>query len=183
MGGDWVYRLSQQPLCQSRVEIFQENAQSSLNIAQKLPAIIDESHAKNFTPDAILLDNTITDAHFWEDQRWFEAVVRALVQSFPGTVIVSLVVDAIPSLVDSTGNHEKAFLGWLHQVQRHYGLTVINIAKMVRLLHSTHTKDLLWPQSTNMISSNGTELSDLVSDEQGLDPVYWANFLPKVQKI
>ena len=63
---------------------FQENAQSSLNIAQKLPAIIDEFHAKNVTPDAILLDNTITDAQFREDQPWFEVVVRALVQSFPG---------------------------------------------------------------------------------------------------
>eukprot|EP00571_Detonula_confervacea_P001836 CAMPEP_0172317276 /NCGR_PEP_ID=MMETSP1058-20130122/31129_1 /TAXON_ID=83371 /ORGANISM="Detonula confervacea, Strain CCMP 353" /LENGTH=673 /DNA_ID=CAMNT_0013031797 /DNA_START=8 /DNA_END=2029 /DNA_ORIENTATION=+ len=170
--------------------MFQENAQSSLNIAQKLPAIIDEFRAKNVTPDAILLDNTITDRLISVNRPWFEAVVRVLVQSFPGTVIVSL-EDAIPSFVNVTNANDrvKQFIRGLHQVQRQYGLTVVNIAKMVRLLHHKNENntqlnpiDLLWPQSTHMSSFSGLKLDDLVTRQQGLDPVYWANFLPKVQK-
>jgi len=166
--------------------MHQENSQKSANIAQKLPSIMHDLDYRNITLDAILLDNTISDQRSALDRPWFEVIIRVLVQAYPGAVIISL-VDALPSLVYPHEVHEVLFSQRLHQIQRHYNLTVMDIAKMVRFLHHdaiVHNKslsgaipvDYLWPQATYMVSSNGTEHGDL------LNPMYWANFLPKTQK-
>jgi hypothetical protein len=216
--------------------MYQENAQNSANIAQKMPSILDEFRYRNVTPDAILLDNSIIDVHFGTERPWFEAVLREFLKTFPETVIVSL-VDATPSFVDVPGNSEYSynFVPWFHRVQDHYGLTVVDIAKMVQHLrlhdnessgdhdivqrsiddywrhqprqhmkvtildliqswlvrrgiiteeytneHSTFI-DILWPQSTNMITFNGTILHNLL-DVFDSGQVYWLNFLPRTRK-
>jgi len=168
--------------------MHQENSQKSANIAQKLPSIMQDLDSRNVTLDAILLDNTISDQASALDRPWFEKIIRVLVQAFPGAVIVSL-VDAVPSLVHPRKDREVMFSQRLHQVQRHYDLTVMDIAKMVRFLHhdaTIHKKsltgtlpvDLLWPQASHMVSSNGTEYID----GNLFNPMYWANFLPKTRK-
>ncbi|KAL3790622.1 hypothetical protein ACHAW5_004189 [Stephanodiscus triporus] len=115
--------------------MLQENAQGSVNIAQKLPMILDEFRYRNATPDVILLDNTISDSRYGVAKPWFEAVVRAFLQSFPDVVVVSL-IDAVPAFVDMPGNSEynDVFTGWLRRVQAHYGLAVVDVASMVRHL-------------------------------------------------
>jgi hypothetical protein len=216
--------------------MYQENAQGSQNIAQKISSVIDEFRDRNVTPDVILLDNSMIDVKFGIERPWFEKVVRVFLQTFPDAVIVSL-VDAVPTLVDFPGNYEynHTFASWLHRVQGHYGLAVVNIAKMVRhmrlygndslgnrsIIHSSinnywqrqrrqHQKvfswhffnrwlvrrgiingaysnedstiiDLLWPQSTDMITPNGTIMRNL-EDEFDDGEVYWLNFLPMSRK-
>jgi len=173
---------------------YQENAQTSSNIGQKLPAIIEEF--KNYTPDVIFLDNTISDIYQVKhnDKPWFEAVVRVMVKSFPETVLVSL-VDAQPRLVDP--KNDQIYNKWLHQVQEHYGLAVVDIAKMTRLLRfnesynintATHPTaddngpiDYLWPQSLHMALSNGTKVEGSAVDRVRI-PVYFASFLPLTRK-
>ena len=115
--------------------MYQENAQGSANIAQKMPSIIDEFRDRNVTPDAILLDNSMGDMAYGMGRPWFEAVVRAFLQSFPDTVIVSL-VDAQPGYVDAPENYDynDAFTRWFRRVQAHYGLAVVDVAKMVQHL-------------------------------------------------
>jgi hypothetical protein len=115
--------------------MYQENAQSSANVAQQLPAIINEFRHRNVTPDVILLDNSIQDVLYGIEHPWFEAVVRVLVETFPDAVIVS-VVDGIPSFVNVTGNgyYHNDFTLWMHRVQAHYGLAVVDLAKMVGTL-------------------------------------------------
>ena len=76
--------------------MFQEKAQGLTNISQKMPAIIDKYCSWNATPDVILLDNSIGDGSYGIERPWFEAIVRAFIESFPDTVLVSL-VDAVPS--------------------------------------------------------------------------------------
>ena len=175
--------------------MFQENAQTSGNIAQKLPSILDEYYTtKNVKFDVIILDNTITDINAERKRPWFEAIVRLLVKVSPDTVIISL-VDALPRILSATSGgdgshdeqfpHEKHYVTWIHDVQRHYGLTVVDIARMAGILRnkSSTEEDLLWPQTEGtMISSNGTMLDDVQSDRAGTTPVYWSNFLPKVRK-
>ncbi|KAL3816349.1 hypothetical protein ACHAXA_011449 [Cyclostephanos tholiformis] len=213
--------------------MYQENAQNSANVAQRLPSILDEFRDRNATPDAILLDNTIIDVHFGIQRPWFEAVVREFIRSYPDTVIVSL-IDAAPSLVDVPGNdyYDYNFVPWLHRVQDHYGLAVVDIAKMVQhlrlhdnenggdheivqksiddfrkrqnlkvtvwdrvkrwlvrrgIITAAYTNedstfiDILWPQSSNMITSNGTIVHNII-DEFDIGEVYWLNFLPRTRK-
>ena len=98
-------------------------------------------------------------------------------------------MDALPRILSATsggdGSHEERYVTWIHDVQRHYGLTVVDIARMAGILRnkSSTEEDLLWPQTEGtMISSNGTMLDDVQSDRAGTTPVYWSNFLPKVRK-
>jgi hypothetical protein len=115
--------------------MYQENAQNSANVAQKIPSILDEFRNRNVTPDAILLDNTICDVNFGTERPWFEAVVRELSRSYPDTVILSL-ISAIPSYIDVPENHDysDAFTKYFRLVQAHYGLAVVDVAKMVQHL-------------------------------------------------
>ena len=174
--------------------MFQENAQTSGNIAQKLPSIIDEYYTtKRVKFDVIILDNTITDINAERERPWFEAIVRLLVKVSPDTVIISL-VDALPRILSVTSgrnglqeepSNDKHYVTWIHDVQRHYGLTVVDIARMAGISRneSSSEEDLLWPQTEGtMISSNGTILGDPLYDGMGTTPVYWSNFLPKVRK-
>jgi len=100
-------------------------------------------------------------------------------------------VDALPRILSATSGgdgsheerfpHEKHYVTWIHDVHRHYGLTVVDIARMAGILgnESSTEEDLLWPQTEGtMISSNGTILDDVQSDMTGATPVYWSNFLP-----
>ena len=115
--------------------MLQENAQGSANIAQKIPSLIDEFRDRNVAPDAILLDNSIGDEKYGIESPWYEAVIRVLLQSFPDTVIVSL-VDATPAYVDAPKNYDynDGFTQWFRRVQAHYGLAVVDVAKMVQYL-------------------------------------------------
>ena len=115
--------------------MYQENAQGSANIAQKLPSVLDDFRNRNEIPDAILLDNSITDLGYGMGKPWFEAVVRALLQSYPDAVVLSL-VDAVPQYVDMPGNrdYKRKYAKWMRRVQEHYGLAVVNVADMVRHL-------------------------------------------------
>jgi len=115
--------------------MYQENAQGSANIAQKLPSILDDFRNRNEMPDAILLDNSITDLGYGTSKPWFEAVVRALLRSYPDAVVLSL-VDAVPQYVDLPGNRDYRgeYAKWMRRVQEHYGLAVVNVADMVRRL-------------------------------------------------
>lgn len=144
--------------------MYQENAQGSVNIAQKMPSIIDEYYNRNVTPDAILLDNTIIDQKYGTVKPWFEAIVRAFIDSFPDTVIVSM-VSATPSFVNISENDEydRIYNPWLQQVQSHYGLVVVNFGMMVRhnrlnlnntIYKNVNSKamDILWPQASQMMS-------------------------------
>lgn len=176
--------------------MYQENAQGSVNIAQKMPSIIDEHKQRNVTPDAILLDNTIIDADSYRP--WFEATVRAFIKSFPETVIISI-VDGKPHFDDSA----RLNTSWLHRVQRHYGLAVVDFEAMaLRQRHDTGLSDnimkniykgrsireddddttsidLIWPQATYMKFANGTKAydEDCISGE-----MYWTNFVPRTRK-
>jgi hypothetical protein len=218
--------------------MYQENAQNSANIAQKMPSILDEFRDRNVSPDAILLDNSIIDVHFGTERPWFEAVIRVFLKTFPDTVLVSL-VDATPSFVDVPGNSEYShnFVPWLRRVQDHYDLTVVDIAKMVqhlrlhdnksggdndivrrsiddywrnqpkqhqkvsilghikrwlvrqRIITEAYTNenstfiDILWPQSSNMITFNGSIMHNLIAEEDfDNGEVYWLNFLPRTRK-
>ena len=96
--------------------MYQENAQGSVNIAQKMPSIVDEYRERGADPDVILLDNTITDAY--DAKPWFEAVVRALLGTFPDTVIVSL--------RDAQNDMAENFPDWANIV-RHYGLSSVDL--------------------------------------------------------
>ena len=165
--------------------MWQENAQGSLNIAQKLPALMESFRSKNVTPDAILLDNSITDLNL---EAWFEAVVRALLQTYPGVVIVSI-VDASPNLVtfSEKRKHLREYYQYLRGVQIHYDLTVVDLAEMVRVQHNesssnnndTHIQqDRIWPQATYMVSASGEQKND----KEAKGEVYWSNFVPKVRK-
>ena len=218
--------------------MYQENAQGSNNIAQKIPSFVDEFRDRNVTPDAILLDNSMIDVKFGMEKPWFEAIVRVFLQTYPDVVIVSL-VDAVPSFVDVPGNYDYnyTFAPWLRRIQEHYGLVVVDIAKMVRHMRlygydsgggsnrdivrdsiddyrhrqrRQHPKvpswhslkrwlvrrgiisgaysnedsaiiDLLWPQSTDMITPNGTIMHNL-KDDFDYGEVYWLNFLPMSRK-
>jgi hypothetical protein len=221
--------------------MYQENAQGSNNIAQKMPSFIHEFRNRNVTPDAILLDNSMIDVKFGIERPWFEAIVRVFLSTYPDVVIIS-VVDAVPSFVDVPGNYDynHTFAPWLRRVQEHYGLAVVDVAKMVRhmRLHGNdddggggnrgivrgsiddyrqrrqrrlqHPKvlswhslrrwlvrrgiiageysnedsaiiDLLWPQSTDMITPNGTIMHNLKDDFDDGE-VYWLNFLPMSRK-
>ena len=187
-------------------KMLQANGQNSGTIAQLLPSILHDFQSQNITPDAILLDNTIGDKHL--DAPWFEAIIRVFMQKFPNTVIVSI-VDATRYMVEaySTGQNYNGYPLHLNKVQGHYKLEVIDIANMVMNLSllspsppqllrhpimiqhldtSPKLPDLLWPQSTQMISGSGKVLGDgeanqlFVSDSE---PVYFHNFLPRVQKF
>ncbi|KAL3763815.1 hypothetical protein ACHAWU_001875 [Discostella pseudostelligera] len=176
--------------------MYQENAQGSVNIAQKMPSIIDEYKQRNVTPDAILLDNTIIDAGTYRP--WFEATVRAFIKSFPDTVIISI-VDGKPFFDDSP----RSDTAWLHQIQRHYGLAVVDFEAMALLQrHDTGLSDnimknlyngrsireveddttpidLIWPQATYMKFANGTIAYDEDCDS---GEMYWTNFVPLTRK-
>ena len=43
-------------------------------------------------------------------------------------------MDALPRILSATsggdGSHEERYVTWIHDVQRHYGLTVVDIARM-----------------------------------------------------
>ena len=171
--------------------MYQENTQGSVNIAQKMPSIIEEYYNRNVTPDAILLDNTIIDKNYGIAKPWFEAIVRAFIESFPDTVIVSM-VSAIPSFVNISENNEYdgIYPSWMQQVQSHYGLAVVDFGMMVRHmrlnLNNTIFKnvdskaiDLLWPQADQMMSKNGSAVFDM---EQETGEVYWLNYLPLTRK-
>ena len=126
---------SSPPAALVEFRMYQENAQGSANIAQKLPSILDDFRNRNEVPDAILLDNSITDLGYGMSKPWFEAVVRALLQSYPEAVVLSL-VDAVPQYVDLPGNrdYKGKYAKWMRRVQEHYGLAVVNVADMVRHL-------------------------------------------------
>jgi hypothetical protein len=187
-------------------KMLQANGQNSGTIAQLLPSFLHDFQSQNITPDAILLDNTIGDKHLGAP--WFEAIIRVFMQTFPNTVIVSI-VDATRYMVEAygTGRNYNGYPLELNQVQGHYKLEVIDIANMVMNLSlpssvppqllshpimiqhldtSSKLPDLLWPQSTQMISGSGKVLGDgeahqlFVSDSE---PVYFHNFLPRVQKF
>jgi hypothetical protein len=181
--------------------MYQENAQGSVNIAQKIPSIIDEFINESTSPDAILLDNTIIDLGM--NKPWFEAVVRAFLKSFPETVIVSI-VDGVPQFVDNPKDSDNS---WLYQVQKHYGLMVVDFATMARMQrHDTDRSDylvkkiysdqstmvgnedydakstlidLLWPQASYMKFANGTIAYD---DDADNGEIYWTNFFPRTRK-
>ena len=187
--------------------MYQENAQGSVNIAHKIPSIVNEFFDENTSPDAILLDNTIIDLGM--NRPWFEAVVRAFIKHFPGTVLVSI-VDAVSHFTDNPegGDHSR----WLYDVQTHYGLTVVNIGKMSRLQRHVNTStyiqrsvveeakriyrehpasgdnydenntilDLIWPQADHMKSGNGSVYYD--SEANGGGEVYWSQFIPWTRK-
>ena len=166
--------------------MYQENAQGSVNIAQKLPSVVDEYRTKGADPDVILLDNTITDA-FYVGKPWFEAVVRALLETFPDAVIVCL-RDAKNDLAESFPDYVE--------VVRHYGLAHVDFVKMVDTLRYSREepyaglrqeypgKDLLWPQVQGMVASNGSACGDgepACPYSYGV-PCYWQDFLPLVEK-
>jgi len=170
--------------------MLQEHAQGSVNIAQKLPAFIESFRSKNVTPDAILLDNTLIDSKSFEPS-WFEVVIRALVQTYPGLLIVSI-VDGISNFVNFTKHKgQKEYYKGLRDVQRHYGLTVVNIAHMARVLKNETSddnnneyhqrQDRLWPQSKYMVNASGHELP-VEFDGHNHRESYWANFVPRVRK-
>jgi hypothetical protein len=123
--------------------MYQENAQGSANIAQRIPSLIDEYNNRNVTPDVILLDNTIGDQMYGIARPWFEAVVRAFIDAFPDTVLVSM-VSAIPAMVNVSGNnqYDTKFPPWLHEVQNHYGLAVVDFAMMVQHLRLHNNNDI-----------------------------------------
>ena len=189
--------------------MYQENAQGSVNVAQKIPSIVDEFINENTSPDVILLDNTIIDLGM--NKPWFEASVRAFIEHFPGTVIVSI-VDGIPQFGDNPENWDISNMyTWLYDVQKHYGLTVVDMGKMTLLQrhdttgtyiersvideakrvyreHPARGNDydenstiinLLWPQSSFMLSGNGSALPD--QDTSARD-VYWLEFIPWTRK-
>lgn len=163
--------------------MWQENAQGSVNIAQKLPAVMESFITKNVAPDAILLDNTIIDLRSLEP--WFEVVVRALVQAYPEIVLIS-VVDGIPDLVNSKESDYQNYYQWLRDVHRRYGLAVVDIAEMVRVLRNESKsgpdsrQDSLWPQAQYMINASNEVEKDETKSEHG--EIYWANFTPRVRK-
>lgn len=157
--------------------MWQENTQGSVNIAQKLPAFIESFRSKDVTPDAILLDNSVSDS---QHEPWFEAIVRVLLQTYPGVLIVSI-VDAMPKLLRLPYNDYE----WLRSVQQHYELAAVDLPEMYRVLRNessdgaaTAQQDRLWPQASYMVSASG---------EKQYDPgiigeAYWANFVPRVRK-
>ena len=199
--------------------MYQENAQNSANVAQKIPSILDEFRDRNATPDAILLDNSICDVNFGTERPWFEAVVREFIRSYPNTVILSL-ISAIPSYVDAPKNHDfdDAFSKYFRSVMGHYGLAVVDVAKMVQhlRLHGNESDgdydivqknidhywqrqlryrpvftdayanenstiiDIIWPQASDMIRTNGIILHDALYSDEG--EIFWLNFLPRSRK-
>ena len=204
-------RVLGSPFPAVRWKMLQTNAQNSINVAHLIPMLLDEFTNTTTTLDAIILDNAITDRLL--GTIWYEALVRTLLQNFPQTLIVSL-VDAISGTVGTRKeNGVTDFTTKLHAVQDHYGLTVVDMTTMVRHLFNktdqillenvnvvqqllkeyqniTHGNvqvdqlDLLWPQSSHMVSSNGTSLDDFGAQDEFNKgaPVYWANYLPIVQK-
>lgn len=166
--------------CEIEWRMLQENAQGSVNIAQKIPTILNDFSSKNTTPDAILMNNLIVDGRA---PTWFEAVVRVFAQTYPAALMVSL-IDGLTAYVNpSVDSYEDNVVKQVREVQRHYGLLSVDFAKMVEILQSNNSVDMLWPQSYHMISSNGTHLDDLESMKfSPTNPVYWANFLPKTRK-
>jgi hypothetical protein len=163
--------------CKVEWHMMQENAQGSVNIAQKIPAILCEFSSKNTTPDAIFLDSSQSDPHN-NRKPWFEAIVRVFTKSYPAALIVSL-INGSPDLLMPVEFVEHA-----HKVQKHYGLATVDIAKMVKVLQQNNSVDLLWPQASSMALSNGTEIMGDPADNYARpnSPVFWANFLPKVHK-
>ncbi|EJK45527.1 hypothetical protein THAOC_35852 [Thalassiosira oceanica] len=166
--------------------MYQENAQGSVNIAQKLPSVVDEYRTKGADPDVILLDNTITDA-FYGPKPWFEALVRALLGAFPDAVVVSL--------RDAKNDMAESFPDYL-DIVRHYGLASVDLVRMVGTLRSSRDEpyaslrrrhpgvDLLWPQVQRMVESDGTACGDgepACPYDHGV-PCYWDGFLPRVEK-
>ena len=169
-------------LCQVNWKMFQHGSQGSVNIAQKLHAILHDEFS-DFAPDAILLDNSIIDFNVNEIKKpWFEAVVRALIERYPRAMIVSL-IDAIPSLIDTKTRRSVQFVDRLHAIQKHYGMVSVDLARMVRHLAHNNSIDLLWPQSRQLIASNGTKVPDQNNMAHLFSAVYWDTFLPRVQMI
>jgi hypothetical protein len=185
-------------------KMYQENAQGSVNIAQKIPSIVES--LQTTPPDAILLDNSIIDRG--ASRPWFEAIVRAFIKVFPGTLLVSI-VDGIDDFVDNKDRGQYSPI--LHDVQDHYGLTVVDIGKMAHLQRhdnsSTYIEssvieearrvyrehpasgddfdedttiiDLIWPQPAIMKSGNGAVLTD---DDARVGEAYFAQFVPLTRK-
>jgi hypothetical protein len=97
--------------------------------------------------------------------------------------MVSLIDGSTAYVNPSVDSYEDNVVKQVREVQRHYGLLSVDFAKMVEILQSNNSVDMLWPQSYHMISSNGTHLDDLESMKfSPTNPVYWANFLPKTRK-
>jgi len=156
--------------------MWQENSQGSMNVAQKLPAFIESFRSKSVTPDAILLDNSLSAS---VSEPWFEAIVRVFLQTYPGVVIVSI-VDAMPQLLSLPYDDYE----WLRSVQQHYELAAVDLPEMYRVLNessdgaATTQQDRLWPQANYMVSARGEKMYD--PDING--EAYWANFVPRVRK-
>ena len=186
-------------------KMYQANGQNSGTIAQLLPTILRDLQSKNITLDAILLDNTIGDRLL--DAPYFEAIIRTLMQTFPQAVIVSI-VDATRHIVEaySSGKKYNDFPSTLDKVQHHYQMEVVDIAKMVQNLNvlsslptellshplliehldKQHTiPDLLWPQSTQMITGDEKVIGDKETHRKFVEgeAVYFYNFLPKIRKF
>ena len=159
--------------------MFQENAQTSLNIAQKLPSLIKTFARRSIVPAALILDNTITDSKSTEP--WFESLIRALVSTYPKAVIVS-VVGGVPQFVNSSKNANTAqFYERLREVQQHYALTVVDMAQMTRVLRGesgSAQPDRLWPQADFMVDAFGTALGP----RNATRVQYFAHFTPRVRK-
>ena len=186
-------------------KMYQANGQNSGTIAQLLPTILHDLQSQDITLDAILLDNTIGDRLL--DAPYFEAVIRSLMQTFPRAIIVSI-VDATRHMVESysSGKNYNDFPSTLDKVQHHYQLEVVDIAKMVQNLNDLsslppdllshplliehldkqHTiPDLLWPQSTQMITGDEKVIGDKETHQKFVagEAVYFYNFLPKIRKF
>jgi hypothetical protein len=172
--------------------MLQANAQASNNVMHRLPSLIEEYHSNNKTMDVLLLNNGISDLH--RGAIWFEAVVRVVLEHFPQIVIISL-VDGIPEFVGNGDEYAQGFLGSYINVQDHYNITRIDIAKMSRLLRDSDQKiysalrqqypesSLLWPQVDKLMYANGTTLTEEYSGVRpGGLPIYWANYTPRVEK-
>jgi len=174
--------------------MLQTNAQSSNNVAQRLPSLIEEFHSKNKRLDVILLNNGITDSNQQLQKPWYEAVIRVLLEQFPQIMIISL--------ADGTflQSDHSPFYPIYTTTQDHYHLTRVDIAKMCQLLRDSDKESysslrqhypessLLWPQVPEMMYANGTIAVD-ENDPVGVGdprpngiPVYWANYTPLVEK-
>ena len=167
--------------------MWQENAQNSIIVANKLPGFIRSFHSKNKTLDAILLDTSITDNNHNDEGPWFEAVVRAIQNIFPDVVIVSI-TDGAADIVELNEDPEN-YIQWLRGVQQKYELTVVDMAKMVKILRSENSTapDRLWPQHPNVTDATGIQKNDkfLYDIEAQTDETfeyYWVNFFPRVRK-
>ena len=179
--------------------MWQENAQASVIIANKLPTFIDFFSSRNSTVDAILIDTSMTEPRKSRSKPWFEAVIRAMHEIFPNVVVLSiidgkrnLVTPGEHSLLQWLNNALVDYVQWLRDVQEKYQVTVVDIAKMVaqdnKNQNVTHPVDRLWPQSEDMTDSQGiqrneTYMLSLYDEVHTMgNEFYWTNFVPRVRK-